>query len=46
MKDKLVAVTGGGGFIGHHLVSQLVERGARVRVFNQSGLHSEVKGAE
>ncbi len=28
---KLVLVTGAGGFIGHHLVSYLVERGYRVR---------------
>ena len=36
MKGKIVAVTGGCGFIGHHLVPQLLERGARVKIFTQS----------
>src|SRR5580704_4220629 len=30
-------VTGGGGFIGSHLVGQLVERGERVRVLERPG---------
>ena len=31
MKSELVLVTGAGGFIGHHLVKYLVERGYKVR---------------
>jgi GDP-D-mannose 3', 5'-epimerase len=31
MRDKTVLVTGAGGFIGHHLVSYLVQRGCNVR---------------
>ena len=31
MPRKLVLVTGAGGFIGHHLVSYLVDRGYHVR---------------
>lgn len=31
--NKAVCVTGGGGFLGYHIVKQLVERGADVRVF-------------
>jgi len=32
-KDRLVFVTGAGGFIGSHLVEELAGRGARVRAF-------------
>ncbi len=31
MQSKKVLVTGAGGFIGHHLVRYLVDRGYRVR---------------
>jgi UDP-glucose 4-epimerase len=34
MKDALVLVTGGGGFIGTHLCRDLIDRGYRVRVFD------------
>ncbi|MEJ7927724.1 complex I NDUFA9 subunit family protein [Sphingobium sp. AN641] len=32
MKDNLVTVFGGGGFLGRHVVQELLSRGARVRV--------------
>src|SRR5262245_13773011 len=32
-QDRLVCVTGGTGFLGYHLVTQLLDAGARVRVF-------------
>src|SRR5947209_1761746 len=35
MAEDLVVVTGGGGFIGAHLVRSLVEQGARVRAIDQ-----------
>jgi nucleoside-diphosphate-sugar epimerase len=31
LKDKVVVVTGGSGFIGSHFLLELVERGAKVR---------------
>jgi UDP-glucose 4-epimerase len=34
MKDALVLVTGGGGFIGTHLCRDLIDRGYRVRIFD------------
>ncbi len=35
--DALTIVTGGAGFIGSHLVEQLVARGERVRVVERPG---------
>ena len=35
--DELVIVTGGAGFIGSHLVAQLVESGRQVRVVERPG---------
>ena len=35
--DDLTVVTGGAGFIGSHLVTQLVKRGVRVRVIERPG---------
>jgi dihydroflavonol-4-reductase len=32
-RGRTVCVTGGTGFLGYHLVTQLAERGARIRVF-------------
>lgn len=40
LKDKKVLVTGGGGFIGSHLVEELVKRGAKVKalcLYNSRG---------
>lgn len=37
MMSDTVLVTGGGGFIGSHLVEQLIARGERVRVLERSG---------
>jgi dihydroflavonol-4-reductase len=36
--DAVTVVTGGAGFIGSHLVTQLVERGERVRVVERPGV--------
>jgi nucleoside-diphosphate-sugar epimerase len=38
MSEGLVVVTGGGGFIGGHLVARLVEEGANVRAVDQAPL--------
>jgi len=38
MSDELVVVTGGGGFIGGHLVESLLEDGMRVRAVDQHAL--------
>jgi UDP-glucose 4-epimerase len=34
LDGKTVVVTGGAGFIGSHIIDQLIERGARVRAFD------------
>ena len=39
-------VTGGAGFIGRYVVQQLLQKGARVRVFEQPGRGSPDDGAE
>ena len=48
-QGKKVLVTGGGGFIGSHLVDRLVASGANVRVtqrhFNESHLTFQFNGA-
>ena len=41
MTKSVILVTGGGGFIGSHLVQQLVEEGAEVRVLEQPGAQLE-----
>ena len=37
MMDGLTIVTGGAGFIGSHLVNELIEAGRRVRVVERPG---------
>lgn len=41
MTKSVILVTGGGGFIGSHLVQQLVEEGREVRVLEQPGVDLE-----
>jgi uncharacterized protein YbjT (DUF2867 family) len=47
MRDRLITIFGGTGFIGRHLVRQLAERGARLRVIARHpsrGLHLQPMG--
>lgn len=41
-----VAVTGGGGFVGSHLVERLISEGARVRVVGKSGELRNLSGVK
>ena len=45
MDEGLTVVTGGAGFIGSHLVANLVERGERVRVIERPGASVEHLGS-
>ena len=46
MRDLVVAVTGASGFVGHHLVSALLERGMRVKVLTRTELPGRLVGTE
>ncbi len=46
LKGKKVLVTGAGGFIGSHLVEELVKRGADVRVFIKNNSSEDIGNLE